>query len=244
MNERVNLKENILLLVKDIKNGNNVNLNKFLDLLSFYIEKSIINEIKKFRNQSFSVTFSKEDIKQNILIKILDNNFKIIRDINDVNNFFSYLYKMIRHEIYGLYKEIKSISSYNIIEEKNDEEKVSIFADQSKTIFYKGDQTDILKSEEIIKIINKFLDNITDKRNKIIFLEKLAGKPGKKIARELNLTESNVNTIFSRIYEKLVRIIEINDLNNIEINNLIINELREWLNYYMNKIKNNSNFQE
>lgn len=243
MVEKVNLKENIILLVKDIKNGNNVNLNKFLDLLSIYTEKFIINEIRKFRDRSFSVNFTVEDIKQNIFIKILDNNLKIIRNINDVNNFFSYLLKMVRNEIYSLFKEMKLTSSYNTIEEKNDEEDVIIFNDQLKTIYYKGDQTDILKSEELIKTINKFLNKITDKRNKIIFLEKLAGKSGKKIARELNLTESNVNTIFSRIYEKLVRIIEINDLN-IEISSLIINELREWLNYYLNKTKNNNNFQE
>ncbi len=216
--------------IKDIKENKNIDQNLFFINLQIFCR----NICKKIISNDLNISDEEiEDIVQDTIVKLWEDNFKIIKGINDPLKAPSYIVKMLKNKIFSILKEKDNFEKISDIDgnEDNDLKNAKKNKEQNKYIF-KGDHTDYLVAEEILFILNQFFKDITGKKEKIIFLKKLQSIKSKDIAKELGLSETNVNTIFSRLNKKLVRLLKKNNLINIENcekNDEISKIIYDWL---------------
>ncbi len=218
------LKENIRL----IKENKPFSVNNFCSELETFFKRAI-SKIKASTKINISES-EIEDIVQDCICKMIQNDYENIRRIKEIDYFASYLMKVATHQMYYILKKEKKVERLpNTFEddEMKSEKEVNRY-------IFKGDHTDYLVAEEVIFILNKFFQTIKDRKHLIIFYKKLNNVKADKIAIELDLTESNVNTIYSRIMQNLVRYFEKNNL--INMNDEIMKNVYNWLIKYLENI--------
>ncbi len=208
--------------VKDIKSGKPINQKQFYRELTEFARLSYIKVAKRY-----SIELTNEDIDDIVhdaILELIKNNYEKIKRINDIDKSASYIFKTVRNMIFNLCKKRNKIKPEDLFIEKEDGENLK--NEQDKKFIFKGDHTDFLVGEEYLEFVKEFLKNIKNKKHKQIFLMKLNNIKTSIISNSTGLTQSNINTIFSRLKNDLVRIINQNCLNN--INDEILRELYEW----------------
>ncbi len=206
--------------IKQIKSGNYSNINSFLTKLKEFLLESIISFIKK--NNIPLNEQDIEDIVQDILVKVCQNDFSLIKNIIDIDKSPGYFFSMVRNFIFSNIKENKRFEPIDKYENENENSKTQ----KEEKFIFKGDHTDYLVAEEVLTIFKDFLSSIKNKTHKIIFLKKLNGYQPKDIEKKLKVSISNINTVFSRIKSEFVRFLNENNLNNIE--DEILKNVTQW----------------
>lgn len=212
-------------LIRNIREGKKINENLFLSYLQKFAEDFYKRHI--YRNKIKVSKETIEDLVQDFILKIWENDFLVIKRLKDPEKCRSYFTTILRNLLLSKLNGPKqeSLTSYGNESEQNSGKDIDII--------FEGNQDDFLACEEIIKILNNFLESINKKRDCLIFLYKLRDLKATDIAKQLNLTEENVNTIFSRLKEKLVSFFENYNLLNVDakvqkyIYNWLINALEK-----------------
>lgn len=156
------MKKELLLA---IRNGDEVAFNELYDL---YKEPAI-----RFCNSIIKDIEESENLIQEVFIKIWDKRL----GINPELNFNSYLFTIIRNRVYDYLKEVKRNEFvkerywYNIVEHQQSEPDLK---------------------EERISSIKSAINDLTEKRRRILQLNYEEGKSYEEIATMLNISKNTV----------------------------------------------------
>lgn len=171
-------------------------------LLKDYIEKDELNIeqiIKDYSGYVYTIikNISNQEFKQEDIEEMISDTFFVLwknaYKINENDKISSYLSGVINNIIKKKKRKIKSdfnIEDYeNILQEQNEVE-------------------EIYENENKIKMMEKALENMSEEDNIIFELFYYAGKKGKEIAKQLNITEFKVKTRLYRIRKKIKQSLE------------------------------------
>ncbi len=176
------MKQNKIL--KDYMKSNEINIEQIINDYSGYV----YTIIKNISNQKFT----QEDIEE----IISDTFFVLWKNVNKMNEndkISSYLSGVINNTIKKKKRKIKE--HYNIEDYEN------VLQEQKKV-------EEIYENKNKIETMEKALENMSKEDNDIFELFYYAGKKGKEIARELNITEFKVKTRLYRIRKRIKQSLE------------------------------------
>lgn len=141
------------------------------------------NKLFYFVNKYLDIKEESEEIVQDVFL----NLWKHKKDIRSVETFKSYLYKIALNNIrnYFIKKQIQEKHKQLIAQEY---------------LFKNETEAEELSYEEVIKKVDRLVDQLPDKRKKIFLLSRKEGLDISEIAKYLGISESTVkNQITSAV---------------------------------------------
>lgn len=218
--------------VRQIKSGNYNNINSFLSELQIFLKETCKKLSINIKLKNFDINI--DDIVQDILLKTIENDFFVVKNILDVDKTKSYFVSIVRNHIFSILKNNKKFENLDEYENQDNDTK------KEEKLIFKGDHTDYLTAEEVIALFKEFLKSIKNKIHKEVFIMKLNGFSTKDIEKSTKLSEVNINTIYSRLKQNFVRFIDENNLYYIE--DEVMREVFDW--FFKNFNKEKKHFRE